>query len=323
MINMSYKKILVTGSSGLLGRSLIKLLLKKGYTVVALDIFKRNIKGAHFIQGDFANSNLMNIILKDIDVVFHLAAMLGVDQCQLHPENVIKVNYKDTKNLIDLCVKHGIKKFIFTSSSEIYGNSKNVPYKETAVPTPVSVYGKSKVLVERYLKKISNKSKIKVGISRLFNVYGFNQRPMFVIPILINLAFQNKPLTLFGDGKQIRCFTYVEDAALGLYKIMEYDKTPYEIFNIGRSHEYNVKDVAKIILNNIPSSKSKIKYVPYGKEGVRQKKLEIRRRVPSVEKARKILNFDAKTTLEKGLNKIIAEWKDYYNKSGIKPSQII
>lgn len=319
---IEYKNILVTGASGLIGRSLISLLVKKGYNVTAIDIFKRDIEYVKFIQGDFANSNLMNVVLKEIDVVIHLAAMLGVDQCRLHPKEVIKVNYKDTKNLIDLCVKNKIKKFIFTSSSEVYGDSKDVPYKETAKLTPVSVYGQSKVLVEKYLEKVQTKSKIKIGIARLFNIYGFNQRPVFVVPILINLAFQNKPLKIFGDGEQIRSFTYIDDGVLGIFKLMLYENKPFEIINIGRNIEYSIKKVAEIILKNLPKSKSKIKLIPYGSKGVRQKSLEIKRRVPSVEKANKLLDFKAKISLEEGLSKIIKKWKYFYKTTGLKPSKI-
>lgn len=317
-----YKNILITGASGLLGRSLIPLLVNRGYKIIALDVFKRDIKDVKFIQGDFANPHLMNVILKNIDAVFHLAAMLGVDQCRLHPKEVIKVNYEDTRNFIDLCIKNKVKKFIFTSSSEIYGNSVDIPYKESAEPTPVSVYGKSKILVEKYLRKVQEKSKIKIGIARLFNVYGFNQRPVFLVPIFINLAFQNKPLTIFGDGEQTRCFTYVDDGALGLFKLLEYEKSPYEIFNIGSNFEYNVKKVAELILERLPESKSKVKLVSYGSNGVRQASLEIRNRVPSIKKAKDLLNFEAKTTLEQGLSKIIRQWKNYYKDTGLKPSSV-
>lgn len=319
---IKYKNILVTGASGLIGRGLISLLVKKGYNVTAIDIYKRDIENVKFIQGDFANINLMKIALKDIDVVIHLAAMLGVDQCRLHPKEVIKVNYKDTKSLIDLCIKNKVKKFIFTSSSEVYGDSKIIPYKEEAKLTPVSVYGKSKVLVEKYLSKVQKKSKIKIGIARLFNIYGFNQRPVFVVPILINLAFQNKPLKIFGDGEQIRSFTYIDDGVLGIFKLMLYENKRFEIINIGRNIEYSIKKVAEIILKNLPKSKSRIKLIPYGSKGVRQKSLEIKRRVPSVEKAYKLLDFEAKTSLEEGLRKIIKKWKNFYKTTGLKPSQI-
>jgi UDP-glucose 4-epimerase len=311
---MKYKNILVTGAAGLLGRSVIELLIKKGYKVIALDINPPNFEKATCVQGDFCNENLMKFILKDVDAVFHFAAMLGVDQCRLHPEQVIKVNYEDTKKFVKLCLNQGIKKIIFTSSSEVYGNSKEIPYKENAKLNPVSTYGKSKMLTEKYLTLLHKTKKIKIGIARLFNVYGFNQRNTFVIPIFIDLALKNKPLTIFGDGEQIRCFTYVEDAVKGLVKFLEYEKNSFEIINIGKSQEYTMKQTAKIILKSIPKSKSKIIYIPYGTKGVREEGLEIRRRVPSVEKAKRLLNFEATISLEKGIKKIIKKYEEYFHR---------
>lgn len=308
---MRYKNVLVTGAAGLLGRSVVPQLLKRGYNVIAIDINEPKFNDAVCIQGDFCNVNLMKFVLKDVDAIIHLAAMLGVDQCRLHPKEVIKVNYKDTKGLIDIALKNKVKKFVFTSSSEIYGNSNKLPYLEDAKPTPLSTYGKSKVLVEKYLKKVNNKNGFRVGITRLFNVYGFNQRPTFVVPIFIQAALEGKPLRLFGDGLQSRCFTYVEDAAAGIVKMLEYEKKSFDIINIGRNKEYTMRGLAEIILKNLPSSRSKIEYVDYGKGGVREIKLEIRRRVPSVEKAKKLLGFEAKTSLEQGVKIIISKWKKH------------
>lgn len=315
---MISKRILVTGGTGLLGRSVIQILKKKDYKVTAIDLFKREIKGVEVIQGDFANKHLMHELLKDTDAVIHLAAMLGVDDCRLHPDQVIKVNYENTKTFIDECIEHKVKRFIFTSSSEIYGNSKIIPYREDSFPTPVSVYGKSKVMIEEYLKKVQKKSLLKVGIARLFNVYGFNQRMTFVVPLMLDAAFRNKPLSIFGDGKQVRCFTFVDDAAEALVKFLEYDKTPFEIINIGRKKEYTITELAKLVLKYIPSSTSKIQYLPYGSKNVRDENLEIRRRVPSVEKAKKLLRFEASTSLENGLKKIIKEWQPYYEKGWMR-----
>ena len=315
---MKNKQILVTGGTGLLGRSVIQILKQKGYRVTAIDLFKRDIKGVEVIQGDFANRDLVHELLKDTDAVIHLAAMLGVDNCRLHPDQVIKVNYENTKTFIDECLEHKVKRFVFTSSSEIYGNSKEIPYREESTPSPLSVYGKSKVLVEEYLKTVQKKSKMTVGITRLFNVYGFNQRMTFVVPLMLDAAFRNKPLSIFGDGEQVRCFTYVDDAANAIVKLIEYDKTPFEIINIGRKKEYTITQLAKLVLKYIPDSRSKIQYLPYGSKNVREENLEIRRRVPLVEKAKRLLHFEAKTSLEAGLKKIIKEWQPYYEKGWMR-----
>lgn len=304
---MKYKKTVITGGGGLLGRSVIPKLLRKGHEITVVDLNIHDVsKKIKYIKGSFSDEKLMSSLLKKTDSVFHFAAILGVDNCRLNPQQVMKVNYEDTKILIDLCLKTGIKKFIFSSSSEVYGNSPKVPYKEGHKLTPVSAYGKSKAMVEDYLASV-HKNGLKVGISRLFNVYGYHQRKDFVVPIFIEACFKNMPIKIYGDGEQIRCFTYVSDAAEGIVKLFEYDDSFFEIVNIGRRQEYKIKDLAEIIIRKMPNSKSRIKYLAHGSKNVRHVSLEIRRRVPHIEKAKKLLNFVASTSLEDGIDKIVKE----------------
>lgn len=300
-----YKNVLVTGGSGFLASHLITDLTKKGYKVTIIDVHKPNVKNVNFVMSDFSNANIMKPLLEKTDVVFHLAAIVGVDKCRLNPNDVIKTNYKDTKKFIKLCEKTKVKKFIFTSSSEVYGNSPNAPFKESDNLHPVSIYGKTKVLIEKHLKIIANRNNMKIGIVRLFNVYGPHQKDNFVIPIFLTLAIKNKNLPLVGNGNQIRCFTYVKDVVEGIVRMLEYDETNYEIINIGRKHESTIKDLAFLILKLIPQSKSKLIYKPYGKSGIRELSLEVERRIPSVEKAKALLGFEAKTSLEEGINDML------------------
>lgn len=296
------EQILITGGSGLIGRFLTKELLKhKKYQITIVDKIAPSIKGIKFVKSNFSNTKIMLPLLKKADYVFHLAAMVGVDNCRLNPKEVIKVNYKDTKKLIDLCVKSKIKKIIFTSSSEIYGNSKELPFSENNKPSPISDYAKCKLKIEKYLKKVREKSSMKVGIVRFFNVYGPGQKDM-VIPLFVDAASKSKPLTVLGDGNQTRTFIFVEDAVKGLYKIFNFDGD-FEIFNIGCEEEIKINDLAKIILKNFPNSKSKIVFMPYGGK-FRARKLEIYRRVPSLDKAKRLLKFKAKNTLEQGIKKL-------------------
>ena len=303
---MKYKNILVTGGAGFLATHLIPKLIKEGHDVTVITRHKPKINNLKHIQADFSDEKRMATLLKKTDVVFHLAAMVGVDRCRLNPEEVMKTNYEDTKKFINLCVKMKIKKFMFTSSSEVYGNSIDIPYKEDGKLEPVSTYGKTKVFVEKYLKDTTNESSMQVGIVRLFNVYGPYQRKSFVVPIFIDLALNNKNLTILGDGKQIRCFTYVSDATKGIIKLFKYDKSNYEIINIGCKQKYTINDVAKIVLKCIPKSQSRIEYKEYGKDGIREAFLEIIRRIPCVEKAKKLFNFEAKTTLKEGVNLMVS-----------------
>lgn len=305
-MKQQYKNILVTGGSGFLATHLMPELVKGGYRVTTIDIYKSNVKNVRFIEADFNNTSVMRPLLEETDVIFHLAAMVGVDECRLNPEQVMKTNYEDSKNFIDLCVKTNVKKFMFTSSSEVYGNSPNIPYGEDDKLEPISIYAKTKVLIEEYLKNISDKNSMKIGIVRLFNVYGPYQKKRFIVPIFVDLALHSKNLTLFGSGKQIRCFTYVKDVVKGIIKLLEYDKSNYEIVNIGRRYETTIRKLALLILKCIPSSKSSLKHKQYGKDGIREANLEIMRRVPSIEKAKNLLGFEARTTLEEGINAMIA-----------------
>ncbi|CAN5305291.1 SDR family oxidoreductase [soil metagenome] len=299
---MENTKIVITGGAGFVGKRLINLLTKKGFkNITVVDTFETKFENVKYIKTDFADEKIIKPILEKTDIFFHLAAMIGVDNCRNHPDLVRQVNYTNTKQLINWALDKGVKRIVFTSSSEVYGNSKDIPYKEDGELEPVSVYGQAKVDIENYLLEAQKKSKMSIGISRLFNVYGPGQKIDFVVSIFINAALSNKPLQIFGTGEQTRTFTYVDDVANGLLKLGLYNKTPYEIVNLGSKEEYSITNLAKMILDLIPESTSQIDYVQYGEEGTRTSNYEIVKRVPSIEKANRILDFEAKTTLREGL----------------------
>lgn len=302
---LNKEQILITGGSGLVGTFLTKELLKtKKYQIIVVDKIVPTVTGIRFVKSDFSNKKIMLRLLKESDYVFHLAAMVGVDNCRLNPKKVTQVNYTDTKRLIDWCVRSKIKKIIFASSSEIYGNSKKLPFRESDKPSPVSTYAKCKLAIERYLKKVQEKSPIKVGIVRFFNVYGPGQIDM-VIPLFAEAASHNKPLTVLGDGNQTRTFIFVTEAVDGILKIFNFD-SDFEIFNIGSEEEIKINDLARIILRNFPNSKSNIVNVPYGGK-FRERELEVERRVPSLDKAKRLLKFKPKTTVEQGIKEFFSQ----------------
>ena len=299
--------VLITGGSGFVGTHLIRYLQKhKLKNITVIDLTSPKVKGIKFIKSDFNKTNILASALKDKDYVFHLAAVVGVDKSRLNPKKVHRINNTNTKKFINLCAKMDVKRFIFSSSSEVYGNSKNIPFKENSKLSPVSEYGRSKIEVEQYLKKVQNKFKKGIGIVRFFNAYGPGQRKDFVVSKFIDNAGSGKAIKIFGDGKQTRCFTYVNDAVEGLYRVSKYNKTRYEIFNIGSNQEHTINELAKIVLKNIPDTKSKVLYIKYG-NGQRNYRLEIKRRVPAVDKAFKLLGFKAKTTLKRGVKQIIED----------------
>lgn len=306
MKNELDSKIVITGGLGFIGSHVNKYLKNRGYkNITIIDINgTAEYDGENRVTADFGNIDVVESVIEGADCVFHFAAMVGVDNCRLRPYEVRKINNIDTKKFIDLCIRKGVKRFLFSSSSEIYGNSIDIPYREDGIPEPFSDYAKCKLEIEKYLKDVQTKSDMIVGIVRLFNIYGIGQRDDFVIPIFVKRALKNLPMTILGNGHQTRCFTYVEDAIIGIFKVFRYSGSPFEIFNIGNSTENSINQLAQLVLEIIPKSSSKIVYFPHG-VNVRNSDLEIIRRVPNIEKAQDLLDFRATISLKQGIINIV------------------
>lgn len=286
-------RILVTGADGLIGRPLVTKLKLLNHRVITNDL-----------HGDVDFKCDFSYVDVDCDLVIHLAAIVGVDTTRLDPDKVLKINYTNTKKFID---KYKDKLFVFSSSSEVYGNSRDLPFSEDAPPTPVSLYGSLKVVIENYLRQ----NQVNSRIVRFFNVYGPGQREEFVISGFVQKAIEHKPLDIFGSGEQIRCFTYVDDAVEGLIKMLDY-KSCYEIFNIGNSKPTTINELAKTILELYPCE---IEYLDYDSPQVRGKFLEIQKRVPDVSKAKRLLDWEATTTLRQGLLQVIKYYETSNNRT--------
>ncbi|MHB8870907.1 MAG: NAD-dependent epimerase/dehydratase family protein [Candidatus Doudnabacteria bacterium] len=299
--------IVITGGSGFIGSHLVAELLRRGgYDITVIDLVKPKFETINFIEANISELSKFKSSLLKADTVIHLAAMVGVDNCRNRPEMVKKTNYEDTKNFVDLCVSSKVKRFIFSSSSEIYGNSKKLPYNENDRPEPISLYAKFKLEIEDYLAKRSDK--ISVGVVRFFNVYGPMQKEGFAVSNFIKAAITNVPIQIFGNGDQTRCFTYIDDAVTGIIKLLEYNKSPFEIVNIGNPTEISIKKLAEMVLVSVPGTRSVIQFHDYAKDGIREASLEIDRRVPDVSKAKGLLDFEAKVDLQSGLIRIIQSY---------------
>lgn len=299
--------IIVTGGTGFLGSHLIAELLKKGYSnIISIDINDpQKTYDVKYIKADFSDKEVLSTYLEEDSVIFHLAALVGVDNCDNNPQLVNKINEINTKKLFQSAFDKKVRRIIFTSSSEVYGNSNDIPYMENGKLEPISEYGKAKVNIEKYLYKEHIKYPTSVGIVRLFNAYGPGQRSNFVVPIFIQKALHNQPITIFGDGNQIRCFTYVDDIIEGIIKLFQYEKTKFEILNIANKNKYTINDLANVVLKNIPASLSSIEHMEYDKKGSRAKRLEVYRRIPCVEKAKTVVGFEARTSLMDGIRKTL------------------
>ena len=187
--------------------------------VKVIDLQKPDIEHRNL---EFINKSVMDELAEDIhgcDVVYHFAAMLGVNNSDNRPLETVRINLEGSVNVFKSAVEANVKRMIYASSSEVYGEPRELPIKEDSVKGPVSAYGVSKLAAEIYAKAYNHEFGTDIKIVRFFNVYGPRQSDNFVIPIFINNALENKPLRVFGEGSQTRCFTYVEDIADGDFKV--------------------------------------------------------------------------------------------------------
>lgn len=297
-------RVAIIGGSGFIGHNLTGFLTKNGYHVTILDRNEPKMDVDYRIIDIMDKDNLITN-LQNVDSVIHLAAMVGVDSCRLNVDEVMNINFTGTRNVVEACKKNKIKKLLFSSSSEVYGDGVKCPFEETDIKLPKSTYGKAKLNSEEYLRSEAKDDFI-VRVVRYFNVYGPSQRTDFVINRLLDKAYQGKELSIYGDGSQTRCFTYITDILMGTYLAFIHEGNFYEDFNIGNDFPVTINELAEKIVD-VLGSKSEVKYIPYGSEGVRDKNMEIYRRIPSINKAKSLLGYEPKVSLEQGLRKVIGE----------------
>ena len=266
--------------------------------------------GSGFIQHkslEFVNRSVMDDIkdsLKNCDMVYHLAALLGVEHTDKRPLETIRINLEGSVNVFKCAAEAGIKNMVYASSSEVYGNPREIPIREESVKGPVSTYGVSKLASEIYAQAYNQEFGTNIKIVRFFNVYGPRQSDNFVVSIFLNNALRNNPIRVFGDGSQTRCFTYVQDAVEGVLKVVENGKSG-EVYNVGNNHPTTILQLAETI-KEVTGSKSEIVKIGYGKDS-RLRSREIDYRIPDISKI-SALGWEPKTRITEGIKKIL-EWK--------------
>jgi len=314
-------KILITGGAGFLGSHLAEKCLAGGHEVFAMDIardFKvRHLFGSkkfHYIYDSVINTEMLCTMVSKCDIIYHMAAVVGVEHYVADPYHVLNVNINGTQNVLRAAYKHN-KKVIFASTSEIYGKNNNIPFREDSdrVLGPTTIdrwcYSTSKAAGEHFCLAYK-KMGLPVVILRYFNVYGPRLDAIDrgrIITIFIGQLLKNADLTIIGDGSQTRCFTYVSDAMEATYQAGVRDEAVGEIFNVGNDNETSIKRLAELMIE-ISGASSKIKYV--AKESVYGASYEdIPRRVPDVKKMNETLGVKAEVGLKEGLKKTIGWFK--------------
>ncbi len=305
--------ILITGVAGFIGSNLAEFLLKRGEEVLGIDIFddyydpriklqnlKELEKYSNFTFFKMDAGEIPQKILKDINVVYHEAGIGGVRYSIKNPEKYFRVNVEATFKLLVKCLNSDIEKFVFASSSSVYGNypEEKLPLKETYECKPISPYGCSKLVTEQYCMNFFRVYGLPTICLRYFTVYGPKQRPDEAIYKFVTKILRGKKIEIYGDGKQTRDFTYVKDVVKGTVLAGE-SKVRGGIFNIGTGKRISLLELVEVIEKNT-GTKAKLKFIEKQKGDVTHTQADI-------SKARKILRYRPKYNIERGIRDYI-EW---------------
>ncbi len=315
-------KILVTGGAGFIGSNLVDVLMERGHKVTVLDNLSvgkvANIE--HHLENEyfnFVNDTILNTttlerLIRQVDLIYHLAAVVGPKYVVEDPLGTIITNVRGTENVLELAFKYWVKTVI-ASSSEVYGKSTAVPLSEDddriLGSTTVGRWSYSDAkAIDEYFALAYAKKGLPVIAVRYFNAYGPRLDPRgygSVIARFLTQALHGEPLTVYDDGQQTRCFTYVSDTIRGTILAATIKEAVGQVFNIGSNREATILELAALI-RQVTGSASEIVHVPY-EAAYGPAFEETRRRVPDVTRAREVLGFEAQTVLEEGLRRTL-EW---------------
>ena len=320
------EKVLVTGGAGFIGSHLCDLLIKNGHQVVAIDDLSTgnldNIKhlisnpNFQFVRETIANTQVLDRLCSEADIVIHLAAAVGVKLIVENPVHTINANIFGTESVLSTANRYGCK-VLLASSSEVYGKGTRIPFKETddrlMGPTTHSrwAYANSKAVDEFLGLAYYKQYDLPVTIMRFFNTIGPRQTGRYgmVVPRFVRYALQNKALQVYGDGKQTRCFADVSDVVHAVTTLALHKQAIGEVFNIGNIEEISIHQLADRIIN-LTASHSAVQYVPYEKAYAPGFE-DMRRRVPSIEKIRNLISFEPQLSLDDSLKRIIEYEKSH------------
>lgn len=308
-------KILVTGGAGFIGSHVCKALLGQGHEVVALDNFddfydpavkRENLTGMHVnlrfsvIEGDIRDEELVDSVLDDsIDVVVHLAARAGVRPSILQPLLYQDVNVRSTAVLLEAARRRRDRKFIFASSSSVYGNNEKVPFSESdPVDHPISPYAATKRAGELLCHTYHHLYDMPMTCLRFFTVYGPRQRPDLAIHKFARLISEGKPIPVFGDGSMSRDFTYIDDTVEGVLAAID-RCSGFHIYNLGGSEPITVKTLVGMLESEL-GRKATVDWRP-------EQPGDVNRTFADITLAKRELGYRPATPIRAGITKFV-EW---------------
>ncbi|MHB1356659.1 MAG: GDP-mannose 4,6-dehydratase [Anaerolineae bacterium] len=318
-------RALITGGCGFIGSHLSEVLLDQGHSVTVVDDLStgrfENIEhlvknpGFQFAIANIANEMVMDRLLSECDLVFHLAAAVGVDLIVRDPVKVIESNIKGCEAVLRIAARYR-KKVLLASTSEIYGKSENIPFREDADsvlgPTIKSrwSYACSKAMDEFLALAYAKQSALPVVIMRLFNTVGPRQTGRYgmVVPRFVRQALRNEPLSVFGDGQQTRCFTFVGDVVRAIAGLAEDPRALGQVYNIGSNQEVSIEHLARYTIQ-LCNSSSPVVFVPYD-QAYEVGFEDMRRRVPDTTKVQNLIGWRPQVDLEGILRRVIAYFRE-------------
>lgn len=316
---------LITGGAGFIGSHLAEALLAQGQRVTTVDNLStgRAENIAHltshsqfqFVYESVANEMVMDRLVSECDVIFHLAAAVGVELIVKDPVWTLETNIEGTEMALKLARRYR-KKILIASTSEVYGKSVDIPFREDADrvmgPTTKSrwSYAESKAIDEFLALAYHKQFGVPVVIARFFNTVGPRQTGSYgmVIPRLVQQALRGEPLTVYGDGSQSRCFCNVKDTVRAVVELAQSPKAVGEIFNIGSQEEITIRALAERVLARTGSTAG-VKLIPY--DQAYEKGFEdMQRRVPSIEKIRAAIEWEPTVPLDATLDEVIEYFRE-------------
>ena len=317
-------KILITGGAGFVGSHLADKLINEGHQITVIDDLStgRYSNIAHLedtpnfrlIIDTVLNEKLMEELIRETDHVYHMASAVGVKLIMERPVRTIETIFRGTDVVLGFCSRYR-KRVLIPSTSEVYGKGASVPFKEDddlltgATDKHRWAYACAKTLDEFLALAHWKETRLPVVVVRLFNTVGPRQTGQYgmVVPRFVQAAIKDEPIQVHGDGTQSRCFGHVLDVVEGLSKLLESKQCFGQVINLGNSEEVTIKHLADKAIE-LTGSRSQIQFVPY-EEAYGEGFEDMRRRVPSLDKAKRLISFQPTRTLNDIINDVAAEYK--------------
>ncbi|MFN2412957.1 MAG: GDP-mannose 4,6-dehydratase [Pyrinomonadaceae bacterium] len=317
-------KILITGGAGFVGSHLADNLISQGHEITVIDDLStgrysnvehlEDTERFRLIIDTVLNEKLMEELIRETDRVYHMASAVGVKLIMERPVKTIETIFHGTDVVLGFCARYR-KRVLIPSTSEVYGKGASVPFKEDddlltgATDKHRWAYACAKTLDEFLALAHWKETRLPVVVVRLFNTVGPRQTGQYgmVVPRFVQAAIKNEPIQIYGDGTQSRCFGHVQDVVEGLAKLLESPHCFGQVINLGNAEEVSIKQLAEKAIE-LTGGKSELHYVSY-EEVYGDGFEDMRRRVPSLEKARRMIGYQPTRTLNDIINDVAAEFR--------------